>query len=83
MLRWFNCLPHRRRRPCVSLERETRKISPGQRAASAALAQAIAAGPEVHGLVAGLKREAAALQRARDRNHFAEAMNELYRGGHR
>lgn len=77
-MRWFS-LPHLRRKHGVSLERQTRRVSPGQRAASAALATADAALPEARGLGRDLAQAGAALRELRQRNHFAESMQEIYR----
>lgn len=79
-MRWFSCLRLlRRKRPCVSLERDAPKVTPGQRAASAALADAMTVGPVVEGMRSEMLQHSAFFARVRERNHFAESLNEIYR----
>ena len=77
MLRWFNCL-RRPRRECVSLERT---VSVGQREASAALRRAVAARQQAEDMRPESVELAAQLRELRERNHFAEALELLFRGG--
>ena len=81
MQRWLDCLmPRRRRRPCVSL---VRVVSPGQREASAALVRASSALRDAQVLSPQVSETADRLRDLRDRNHFAESIYQLYRGGER
>lgn len=61
------------------MEREEPRVTPGQRAASAALADVIAAGPVVAGMRSEMLRHSAFLARVRDRNHFSESLEEMFR----
>jgi hypothetical protein len=76
--RWLNCLLHPHRdRPCPR-----RKVTPGQREANAALGRANDAMREVEDLIPEVNRVAEQLREIRERNHFAESLYLLYRGGH-
>lgn len=72
---WLNCL--RRNRECVSLER---RVSPGQRDASAALARSRAARRDAEGRGLEVTEAVAELRLSRERNHFAEKIYQLFQG---
>lgn len=80
MLRWLNCL-RRRHEPapsCITLER---KVTPGQKDATAALKRAREATQTALELGRQGAAEAASLRELRERNHFAEAFYHLFEGG--
>lgn len=73
---WIRRLLHRRE--CVQPERT---VTPGQRDATAALGRATAALQEIEDQKPSVFAAAHKLRMLREHNHFAEAIDQLYRGG--